>query len=219
MTFIQMYNAFQTLWDKAGNPYMPEEQFDEIANIKYNDFVTEECKKLEEGAEHTNHIFNLYKHFQKQNSRQIDFPADVNDFRYPVRFTMKYQKNCKNVITYPEVGVRKADNNSVDQMQNDPFNVGIDADPTYTPTRVGASPNTSFVVNSTTIPLNLSLVYIRIPQKIDSKNNPNTNFELPDYVANEIIRSIVLRSDVVIENINRAQAEAAEPRVVPGLKQ
>lgn len=208
MTFGQMYLVFQTLWDKAGNPYMPEEQFDEVANVKLNDYVTDECKKIEAGQEHTVRIHALYRPFSKLNSSSIIIPDDIANYRYLLRIKSKYKKDCNGVITYPEVPVRKAANNNVDSMQNDPFNKGIDEDPTYTPSFTAGKQ--VYTINSTTVPLEISGTYVRTPAKIDSKNNPNTVFELPDFVAEEVIRSIVFRSDIIIENFQRAQAEGGE---------
>lgn len=208
MTFGQMYEIFQTLWDKAGNPYLPEEQFDEIANIKLNDYVTDECSKIEQGQEHTVRIHALYRPFSKLNSSELIIPDDVPGYRYLLRIKQKYRKDCNGKITYPEVPVRKAPNNNVDEMQKDPFNVGIDEDPTYVPSF--SNGKQIYKINSTNIPLEISGTYVKNPAKIDSDNNPNTVFELPDFVAEEIIRSIVFRSDMVIENFQRAQMEGGE---------
>lgn len=205
-----MYSLFETLNDKAGGIYLPEEEFDALANLAYNDLIEDECKKLEVDAKHTSKILQLYKDFNKQNSRQIDFPADINDFRYPVRFSMKYNKTCNGETVLTEVPVRKAPNNNVDEMQRDPFNKGIDDDPTYTPTRILSSPNVSFFVHSDSVPVNLELLYVRNPHKIDSKNNPNTVFELPDYVAEEVVDLTAKKHLGIIENFNRVAAEAQE---------
>lgn len=208
-TFKQMYDLHQTLWDKSGSPYLPEEQFDELANVKYNDFVTAECAKIEQGQEHTVRIHELYRKFQKANSNQILRDTDLPNFRYLLRFKSKYKKTCNGVDTFPEPSVRKASNNSVDIMQADPFNKGIDADPCYVLT-VDANNKPIYQVLADTVPLELNGTYVRTPQKIDSKNNPNSNFELSDFVAEAIVRAVVFRSDVMIENLNRAQAEAGE---------
>lgn len=206
MTYGAMYSLFETLWDKSGSPYLDKADFDKLATDKYNDFVTAECKKIEDGQEHTVRIHQLYKKFKKLNSNIIIVGVDLPNFRYLLRFTSKYKKVCGSAVTYPEVAVRKAPNNNVDVMQADPFNKGIDADPTYVPD-VSDTGAPAYRVLSTTVPLELSGTYVRTPTPIDSANNPNIAFELPDFVAEIIVNMVVGRGDIVIENLPRANAE------------
>jgi len=207
-TFIQLYQLHRTLADKSGSPYFPEEQFDEIFNVKYDDFVTDECKKSEQNQEHTVRIHGLYKTFTKANANTLIIPDDVPAYRYLLRFNSKYRKVCGSKITYPVVTIRKAPNNNVDVMQNDPFNKGIDADPTYVLTEAGGKK--IYQVMSETVPLELGGTYVRFPAKMDSENTPAGVFELDDYVAEAIVKAVTFRTDVIIENMPRAAAELRE---------
>lgn len=207
-TFGKLYEMYKTLADKSETPYFPEGQFDEIANIKYGDFVDKECQKIESNQEHTGRIHRLYRPFFKANSSVISVANDLPEFFYLLRFTSKYKKDCNGVVTYPEVNIRKAPNNNVDVMQADPYSRGIDKDPAYVPDVDGAGP--IFKVLSDTTPLELKGLYVRAPQKIDSENNPNSVFELDDFVAEALVRAIVFRTDIIIENLQRAAAEGQE---------
>ncbi len=208
MTYEEMYKLWQTLADKAGQPYFSKAQFDQIANTKYNNFVTSECAKLEIDQEHSVRIKELYKPIVKLASNVIIFPTDISDFRYLVRFNARFKKVCGQAITYPPpVPIRKAPNNNVDEMQNDPFNKGIDADPCYVVTTSGGL--SAFQVLSETTPVEIGGQYIRQPSAINSATAPDTVFELQNYVAEAIVNAIVFRTDVVIENFQRASAEGA----------
>ena len=203
-----MYDLGMTLLDKSGSPYFPEDQFDEVSSMKYNDFVTDECKKAEEGQEHTVRIHALYRPFTKANSNVIVIPDDVPAYRYLLRIKSKYKLTCGSRITYPEPPIRKAPSNNVDVMQQDPFNKGIDADPLYKLDFAGGKK--TYQILSDTVPLEINGMYVKTPQKIDSANNPNTVFELEDYIAEAIVRATVFRTDVIIENFQRAAAESQE---------
>lgn len=209
MTYGQMYTYFQRLMDKAAMPYVPQIQFDDFANGKYQAFVTSECPKVETTQGHSFTLFGLYKTFSKPNSNLIVFPTDIANMRYLIRFNSTYKKICgvPQRITYPVVNIRKAPNNNVDEMQNDPFNKGIDEDPCYVETVSGG--NIAWQVLTDTPPLNLGLTYIKEPTPINSTTNPTGVFELKDFVARAIVESVVNRTDVVIENFARSQMEAA----------
>lgn len=208
MTFGEMYSLGQTLYDKSGSPYLPEEQFDQLANIAYNDWVENEYRKLETDQEHTSRIHLLYKPFTKPNDSIIKIATDLTEFRYLIRFNAKFEKICNGVTTYPVVPVVKAQNDDVDILQTDPFNKGNNEEPLYIATNDGVE--AVWQVFSETVPLELNGTYVRNPQKIDSQNNPNTVFELADYIAEEVVMLAMKKTEVVIENYNRAKAEAAE---------
>lgn len=205
-TFKQIYDLAMTLWDKAGSPYLTKPDFDRVASMKYNDFVTSQIKILEDDQESTIHIQGLYRPYSVTNTATINTSTDTPNFRYLLRMRAKYRKECNGTITYPQVSVRKAPNNNVDLMEADPFNKGVDADPYYVPEATSGVPVYRVVSENT--PLEISGQYVRTPSKIDVTNNPNTVFELSDVVAEAIAKAVVLRSDVMIENLQRAQAEA-----------
>lgn len=203
MTFGTMYNNFNVLWDKSGSPYMPQSNFDVYANIKYNDWIEMMGKAIEQDERLMADIMFLYKTYQKPNSTFIDRVIDVPDFRRRLRFYSHY-KDCNGIDKYPNI--RIAVNATIDEMQNDPFQKGIDADPSCIATIVQGG-NNGWRVFTETTPLDLNLTYLKTPQVIDSANNPNTVFEAYDYVANYIIRAVVYDSDITIENYNRFKAE------------
>jgi len=203
MTFGQMYSLFQTYIDKSGSAYFPERQFDQIANSLYNSYVEFELGKLEENEAYTSRVEYLYKVINKTNSDNIIEVVDCPNFRKRIRINMKYREDCNGRITYPVVPIIKARNNEIDMMQNDPFNVGIDAEPSFVVTN-NSSGQVIWKVNSTTIPLEIGVTYCRDPQKIDSENNPSVDFEAPDYIAEEICNFISDDADNIIENFNRS---------------
>lgn len=205
-----MYILGQTLLDKAGSPYFPEDQFDELARIAYNDWIEMEYRKFEQGQEHTARIRNLYKTFTKPNANTIAIAAEIPDFRYLVRFKSKYRFSCKGKVSYPEPPIIKAQNDDIDMLIQDPLNSPTNAEPLYIFTEENGV--STIKVYAETVPLELSMTYIRTGQSIDSANSPNTVFEQPDYIAEEIVQLVVKKMDVVIENPQKTVADANEIR-------
>ncbi len=203
MTFGQLYNNAIELADKSGNPYISPQNFDIYANIKYNDWVEMMGKAIEQDERLMADIMFLYKVYQKPNSTFIDRVVDIPDFRRRLRFYSHY-KDCNNKDKYPNI--RVALNATVDEMQNDPNQKGIDADPSSVTTIVPGG-NVGWLVFSDNTPLDLNLTYLKTPQVIDSENNPNTVYEAYNYVANYIIRAVVYNIDITIENYNRSKME------------
>lgn len=201
-TFGQLYGLMQTFIDKAGSPYFPESQFDQIANSLYNDFVENELGKLEEDEEYTSRVEYLYEVVQKVNTQSIAEVADCPNFRKRIRFNMRYRYECNGVVSFPYSPIIKARNNEIDEMQRDPFNKGTDQEPSFVVTRSNGV--VTWQVFSSTLPTELNVTYVRNPQKIDAANNPDVVFETPDYIAEEIVRFIADEMDNITENFNRS---------------
>ena len=208
MTFQQMYDMGNQLLDKSGSPYIPESQFDSLANIAYNDWVTQWYRVSETNHEVKRRLLHLYKKYSVLNSSTINLTTNVTDFLYLMGINGKFRKDCNNVISYHTVNVRPAVFDDIDVMQNDPFNKGIDEDPTYTFDVSGASK--LIKVYSDTTPVELSIVYLKTPQVINSDSTPLVQFEAPDFIAQEVVMLTVKKQEVVIENYQRYQAEQAE---------
>ena len=207
-SYLGLYKLHQDLFDKSGSPYIPKPMFDRLVSMKVRDYVNAECEKLEVNQMHTNMIHDLYEPFQKAASSVIIFPDDIPNFWYLIRFYGKFNVVCGGVTTTITSPIYKAQNDDIDVLQNDPFNKATDEEPLYLPSKENGKK--VFRVFSTTTPVEINATYIRAPKQIDVTNNPNTFFELPDDSAEQIIRELVLRSDVMIENLQRAQAEAPE---------
>lgn len=208
MTFQQMYDMGMQLLDKSGSPYIPEVQFDALANIAYNDWITQWYRAAETNHEVKRRLLHLYKKYSVLNSSTINLTANVTDFMYLLGINGKFRKDCNGVISYPVFNVRPAVFDDIDVMQNDPFNKGIDSDPTYTFDVSGA--NKLIKVYSGSVPVELSIVYLKTPQVINSDGTPTIQFEAPDYIAQEVVMLSVKKQEVVIENYQRYQAEQAE---------
>lgn len=203
MTFGEMYSLMQTLIDKSGSPYFPQTQFDQIANLVYSDYVENELDNLEADEEFTSRVDYLYKTYKKLNSSVIDVATDIPDFRRRIRINIRYQRNCNGVITYPYTPVIKARNNEIDMLQRDPFNKGIDDEPLFLVTESGGK--VVWEIFATQTPSEINVTYIRTPQVINSATSPNTVFEAPDDVAQQIVNFISDNMDIIIENYNRAE--------------
>ena len=208
MTFQQMYEMGNQLLDKSGSPYIPEVQFDALANIAYNDWLLQWYRLAETNHEVKRRLLHLYKKYSVLNSQTINLTSNVTDFMFLLSINGKFRKDCNGVITYPVVNIRPAEFDDIDVMQNDPFNKGVDSDPTYTFDVSGA--NKLIKVFSDTVPVELSIVYLKTPQVINSDSTPSVVFEAPDFAAQEVVMMAVKKQEVVIENYQRYQAEQAE---------
>lgn len=204
MTFSEMYSLMQTFIDKAASPYFPNTQFDKVANALYNSFVENELDKLEQDEEYTSRVSYLYKVIQKLNSDRIVESVDCPNFRKRIRINAKFRKDCNGTITYPTVGVIKARNNEIDQLQSDPFNKGDDTEPLFVVTESGGQ--VIWQIFSTTTPVEINVTYCRNNQIINSATSPNTVFEAPNDIAEQIVSYIASDLDNIIENFSRSQA-------------
>lgn len=203
-----MYDNFQVLWDKSGSPYMPQSSFDIYANNKYNDFVEMMGRVIETEERFMADIQYLFTTFSKANSNIIDRVADVPDFRRRMRMNATFTNPCSAKLPPLLRNVRPVPNSQIDIMQNDPNNKGIDEDPLAIATQLPTG-DPGWQLFSDTVPLIFSMTYIKVPQVIDSANNPNTIFEAPDYIANYIIRLVLTDGDTTIENYERSKLESA----------
>lgn len=204
MNFGQMYTLFNSLFDKALSPYIPPQQFDDLANTEYSNWIETEYKKLEANQKYDEQLAYLFETFSKANSNTIDFVTDLtSSLRYRIRFSSTYT-DCNNK-TQP-ANIQPAGNDEIDTMIGDSFWNPTDVAPVTIVTEL-PSGNPGFQVYSTNTPLSLNLTYIRQPQVIDSTNNPNTNFEMPDQFARWVVEKAVTRADVLVENFERAKAE------------
>lgn len=210
MTFQQMYDYAMVLWDKAGSAYMPKDQFDVFANIKYDAWQELMAGRLEEEDQTTNDLMYLFVTITKNNSNVIDRVIDVPNFYKQLRFNMTYTDPCKPQGSPPSMSrIYVATNDEIDDMLTDSFNRPTDEQPAAVATQL-PSGNAGWLVYSTTAPLTLNMTYVKNQQVIDSANNPNTLFEGPDHVAYILIQLVVYRLDITIENLNRMKAEAAD---------
>lgn len=198
-----------TIWDKSGSPYVSKSDFDLYFNIKYNDWVEILGKAVEQDERLMADLMFLYKPFTKANSAYIDRVVDVPDFRRRLRFNATFP-NCFSDLPNIVRNVRILINATIDEAQNDPNTKGIDNDPCCIATNVPPNNNPGWQVFSNTVPVALNMTYIKVPQTIDSANNPNTVFEAPDYIANYIIRAVVYRLDITVQDYERAKAEKSD---------
>lgn len=206
-----MYKLSETLLDKAGTGYFPEEQFDQLAMMAYNDWIEKEYDKLEVDQEHTSRLRYLYKTFTKANSNVVMLnlnSGEIPDYRYLIRFNAKFRKECNNKVTYPVVSITKAQNDDIDILQNDPFNKGTNDEPLYIQTEQSGIP--ILLIFSDTIPLEINATYVRTPNGIFSQISPGNIFEMPDYIAEEIVDLTVKKHLGILENFNRVATETQE---------
>jgi len=195
MTFEQMYNLSNSILDKSGSPYFNEVEFDSFCNIAYNDWIEQEYNKFEETQEHSVKLKNLLVEYTK-NSSNIMLNTDITNFRYLLRVNGEFTDSCNGKITR---NIRKSQLDDIDVMNQDPFNRPTTKEPLFI---ITAGPKLQVFPTADKI----NITYLREPQKIDSENNPNIVFELPDYLAEEIVEICVKKLNVNTENYNQAQA-------------
>jgi len=206
MTFLEMYNLSNLLLDKAGTAYFLESEFDSFCNIAYNDWIEREYEKLEQSQEHTVKLKPLYGSFRKLGSDVINFSTDVLNFRYLIRFNGKFNDVCGGVTTVLTSNINKALNNNIDVLNIDPFNKPIAREPLYIQTIESGI----VVFKVYPFPNEINMTYIKEPQIINSAGSPSTVFEMPNYIAEEIVQLCVKKQDVNIGNFNKVQFDQNE---------
>lgn len=207
MTFQEIYNNAQALWDKSGSPYMSNKDFDLFFNIKYNAWVELESKMLETNEHYNSELMYLFDTISKPNSNFIDRVVDTPNFRKRLRFNITYNDTCLNKVVRKNINV--VGNDVIDIMTEDPFNKPTDDEPLAIATKLNNG-NPGWQEFGTTVPLTINMTYVKNPQVFDSANNTNTQFEGYDWVAYILIQLVVYRMDLTIENINRMKFEAED---------
>lgn len=208
MTFLEIYNKAQDVWDKSGSAYMPKDQFDTFFNMKYNAWVELESKQLEKNEHYNSQLMYLFDTISKSNSNFIDRVVDTPNFRKRLRFNITFNDPCNagQILTR---NVRVVGNDVIDVMKVDPFNRPIDDDPLAIATKL-TNGNPGWQEFGTTVPLTLNMTFVKNPQTFNSNTTPNTVFEGMDWVAYILIQLVVYRMDLTIENLQRMQLEAQD---------
>lgn len=209
MTFQQMYDLAMALWDKSGSPYLPEEQFDSIANVCYNTWVENMAKQFEKDENLTERLRWLVRKYSNTNSAIINLKTEVPEFRRRFRFYGTFSKVCNGVTTTFDVNIAPVSNDEIDAMLDDPFNSPNNVEPLFISDVNGIGEPIMRVFSSTT-PLALYMTYLKNPQKINVAGAPATQFEAPDYIAEEVVMMTIKQADGMIENYNRMSADSSE---------
>jgi hypothetical protein len=195
MTFEQMFNLSNSLLDKVGSPYFTESEFDDFCNIAYNDWIEQEYNKFEINHEHSVKLDRLLVPYTKIGT-EIFLTTDITNFRYLARINGEFNDTCDGLVTR---NIRQAKNNNIDVLKQDPFNRPTTKEPLFF---ITAGPKIEVLPTANRV----NIVYVRDPQKINSDTNPTGVFELPDYLAEEIVEMAVRKQDVNTENYNQANA-------------
>ena len=198
MTFIEMYNLSNSILDKSGSPYFTELEFDNFCNIAYNDWIEQEHDVFEQTGEHSVKLQRLLVAYTKVGT-EISLSTDIANFRYLYRINGVFTSVCNGVSKIETRNIRKAQLDDIDVMNQDPFNKPIAREPLYI---YNAGQKISVYPNADSI----NITYLREPQRINADTNPSGVFELPDYLAEEIVEMTVKKLNVNTENYNQAQA-------------
>ena len=204
-TFAQMRQLSDTLQDKSGSPYWTAPQFDRLCNMAYNIWIRLNYLKFEQSEEAKYKLRNLTLPFTVVNTRFVTFTGDIPKSRYIVRSNATFEIKCGTKVSLVRVNLNPVQNNRIDNMESDPFNRGTDQEPNVIQT-TSALGVPELQVFSDTIPVEISGLYVRMPQIIDVTNNPNTIFEQDDDLTQEIVNMLAVTEDAVIENYQRMQA-------------
>lgn len=208
LTFQQIYDKSMVVFDKAGSPYMPKDQFDTFFNMKYNSWVELESKQLEINEHYNSQLMYLFDTISKPNSNFIDRVVDTPNFRKRLRFNITFNDPCNSGVILTR-NVRVLPNSVIDIMNIDPFNKPIDDEPLAIATKL-INGNPGWQEFGNTVPLTLNMTFVKNPQVFNSATAPNTVFEGYDWVAYILIQLVVYRMDITIEALQRMQAEAQD---------
>lgn len=206
MTAAQLKILSDTILDKSGTPYFTPAEFTRLFNMSYDIWVRLNWKRFEQDSEMKYKMRLLTMPFEVLNNNQVDLSTIAPALRYDARVRATFKRVCGINVDYITRSCTPVENNRIDVMESDPFNRGIDEEPTYIQTTTAAG-LPIFQIFSETVPVKVDGLYVRQPTYIDLVNFPNVVFEQPDDLAEEIVSICDVDEETVIENYNRMNAE------------
>jgi len=206
-----------TILDKSGTPYFTPPEFTRLLNMSYDIWVRLNWKRFEQNSEMKYKMRLLTQPFEVLNTNEVSLSVIAPAFRYDARVRATFKKVCGwewkagarvQKVSYITRSCTPVENNRIDVMENDPFNRGIDEEPTFIQTTTPAPASLPiFRIFSETVPVKVDGLYVRQPTYIDLVNFPNVVFEQPDDLAEEIVSICDTNEEAIIENYNRMNAE------------
>lgn len=212
MTFGQMQALFYQRIDQSGSPDFTPTETDRLLNWGYDVWYIINRKKFDTDQTNTVNMTGLIRPFVFANVSNITVTGMSNTgqaamiFDYRDLATLKAKFNftdCNGVITAKWKNVQPIPLSAKDiNLYQDPYNQPTDEYPMYVQSNTGDVSITGIQrvisILSTTVPLSVQGEYFKTLQIIDCEFNPNTDFELQDYVARQVIdiTKIIAKGDL-----------------------
>lgn len=190
MTFGQMQELFYQRIDQAGSPDFTPPETDRLLNWGYDVWYIMSRKKFDTDQANSVNMTGLIRPFAFSGLSEITVTgAGTNLPEYRDLAQLKAQfifTDCNNVATLKWKNVTPMPLSVVDvNKYEDPYNKPTDEYPMYSQTHNGTY--RVIKIEATTTPLRLEGAHFKTLQSIDCQNNPNTVFELQDYVARQVV--------------------------------
>lgn len=203
LTFEQMYNlTSQSLMDKGGDPYMPPQTFDELANNATNIFCGKLYDEFQKTQEVNDRLSPLVTNFSKTSITQIVPSSGLPNYwrLLPMEGLSVY--DCK--------GVTKSDWRPITPLKfkesrgitSDPFNKPSERNIYYTESN-------DLIEILSLGAINVKGTYLKTPQIVDYTNAPTTLSIFSNDVCEAICRMVAEQYWLTLGMVNNVQVQSA----------
>jgi len=198
MTYGGMYSLFTTLIDKSGSPYLPESEFDEIANDRKNVLMSSLIIDYQKTQSLSDKISPLVTNFTLSNVKQIVPSTDLTSYWHlgSMEGLSVYKCGTKTKQEwYPIVALE-----GMSVISSDPFNKASERNLYYVESNdlLALLPSTGYDVSGW---------YFKQADVINSAGSPTTVCQFKDDVCEEIVRLAVVEYSLTLNNMPMGQAQ------------
>lgn len=185
MTYQEMFDRFDTLVDKFGGPYFPDESKDQFLNDAQKEWFDNNYPIFETDERRREQFNPLVRTTTIPGPIGEFTDADLTDKFRIIGVGGEWDFVCNGVTTRRTIAIPPLKHDSYYRSLTDPDEAPTDAFPGYLQTNDGTQG--IYQVKSTNAPQSISVSFLIAPPVIDGTNNPATNYLLSDDVADEVI--------------------------------
>jgi len=191
MTVAEMHILCDEILDKSNAPWFNAIQKDIYLNLAQEEYVETRYKEFEVNEKRRKELISLIRRSDFNNISVINL-SNIPDLYYILSIIAEIN-DCGNLI---KKSVKPVQHDDFGKSQEDPFNRNDNENPGYLEINNGTSNLVEIL--SEDVPNKVSMVWLKIPRKIDLSTN--TDCELPVITHKEIVDIAVRKMMFVTEN-------------------
>jgi hypothetical protein len=191
MTVAEMHILCDEILDKSNAPWFNAIQKDIYLNLAQEEYVETRYKEFEVNEKRRKELISLIRRSDFNNISVINL-SNIPDLYYILSIIAEIN-DCGNLI---KKSVKPIQHDDFGKSQEDPFNRNDNENPGYLEINNGT--DNLVEILSEDVPNKVSMVWLKIPRKIDLSTN--TDCELPVITHKEIVDIAVRKMMFVTEN-------------------
>lgn len=201
MTHNELAEYTRVLFDKYQSPWFDDAETSTLLNTAYYEWLKLKVKKFEVDGEIRRSLINLTIKDTVTATAVIDLDDLSFEYYRVIALAGTWDFECNNITTRRTVPIKPISWDDYYRTNNDPFNKAEDAFPLYVEL---FSTVPQLEIKSTTVPLSVDIVYLKMPVRINLPTTANTDIEVPDDCAREIAEFAVMKELGIVESPRQA---------------